>query len=97
MQVRADVDAVRDAVQLEVAQGVEGLTAARLSFDAALIGLRAASESYRVRRMQLEAGAAVTSDLIDADADLTRARLQLVDAAIELHLTDARLRHAIGE
>lgn len=97
LQVRADIDALRDGIRLEVAQHAAQLEAARVAYEASVVALRAAHEAYRVRRSQLEAGAAVTSDVIDADADLTRARLGVVDAAIQLRLTHRRLLNALGE
>ncbi len=97
LEVRAQIEGVRDAVRLEVARAYEELQAARLALEAARVGSSAAQESYRVRFEQLEAGAAVTSDLIDAEAELTRARLQLLDAAIGVRLARARLGQAIGE
>lgn len=97
MQVRTDMDQLRDGVQLEVDSAFEALRTAKLAYGAARTGLEAAQESYRVRVEQLEAGAAVTSDVIDAEADLARARLQAIDAAIGIRLADARLRQAIGQ
>ena len=86
MQVRTDMDQLRDGVQLEVDSAFEALRTAKLAYGAARTGLEAAQESYRVRVEQLEAGAAVTSDVIDAEADLARARLQAIDAAIGIRL-----------
>lgn len=96
MQVRTDMDQLRDAVRLEVERAYEELRTAKMAYGAARTGLEAARESYRVRVEQLAAGAAVTSDVIDAEADLARARLQAIDAAIGIRLADARLRQAIG-
>lgn len=96
MQVRTDMDQLRDAVRLEVERAYEELRTAKLAYEAARTGLEAARESYRVRVEQLAAGAAVTSDVIDSEADLARARLQAIDAAIGIRLADARLRQAIG-
>ncbi len=97
LEVRAQMESVRDAVRLEVARAYEELQAARLALQAAEVGLSAAQESYRVRFSELEAGAAVSSDLVDAEAELTQARLQLLNAAIGVRLARARLGQAIGE
>ena len=97
LQVRTDMDQLRDGVRLEVERAYEELRTAKLAFAAARTGLEAARESYRVRVEQLAAGAAVTSDVIDAETDLARARLQAIDAAIGIRLADARLRQAIGQ
>jgi outer membrane protein TolC len=96
-QVRADLAALEDVIRTDVTRSFEERAAAEAAFEAATVGLAAAEESYRVRWEQLRAGAAVTADLIDANAELTRARLDLVDAAIDIRLAAARLRRAVGE
>jgi outer membrane protein TolC len=96
-QIEANREQLLDGVRVEVAQAFNGYQAARAQLDAAIAGLQASEETYRVRTAQLHAGAAVSSDLIDAETDLTRARLELVDAAIAVRLARARLKHAVGE
>jgi len=97
LQVEADRRALEDAVRLEVAQALAEWETAETTWEASRLGLHAAEESYRVRFDQLEAGAAVTSDLIDAEAELTRARLEVVDAAIGMRIARARIDQAVGE
>ncbi|MCB9599570.1 MAG: TolC family protein [Sandaracinus sp.] len=96
LALESDMAALEDAVRLEVAQAHEELRASLLAFEAAVVGLAAADESYRVRREQLEAGAAVTADVIDAESELTRARLDVVDAGIAVRLAKVRLDLASG-
>jgi outer membrane protein TolC len=96
-QAEADLESLRDAIRLEVTQAYEQYESARAALVAATAGIEAAEESYRVRHEQLDAGTAVSSDLIDAESELTRARLQLLDAAIDVRLAHARLRRALGE
>lgn len=91
LSLEADMLALEDAVRLEVAQAHEELRASLLAFEAAVVGLAAADESYRVRREQLAAGAAVTADVIDSESELTRARLDVVDAGIAVRLAKVRL------
>ncbi|MEM9191336.1 MAG: TolC family protein [Myxococcota bacterium] len=95
-QTRADMTALSDGVRLEVTQAAQTLEAAQLALEAATAGIEAAEESYRVRSRQLEAGTAATSDLIDAESDLTRARLQYLDSLIDIWVAEARLERAIG-
>jgi outer membrane protein TolC len=59
--------------------------------------LVSAEESYRVRRERFLVGNAVSSDLTDAELDLLRARLALVNANVDLRESLARLRRAVGE
>ena len=58
---------------------------------------RAVEEAYRVRNAQLAAGAAVVTDVLEADLALTRARLTRLDAALDAHLAHARLLRAAGQ
>lgn len=95
-QARASLEEFEDALQVEVVQAYEELVASRAQLDAARAGIQAAEESYRVRFEQLQAGVAVLNELVEADAEVSRSRLELVDAAIGVHLAHARLQRAIG-
>lgn len=94
-QTLADMAAMEDALRSEVSQAVEDYSAAQQAVDAAASGIRAAEETYRVRREQFRAGAAVATDVVIAESDLNRARLELVNAAIDLRIARARLDHAL--
>lgn len=79
---------------MEIAQAAAQFEASRGVVTAAEAGIEAAEEQRRVRVAQLNAGTVVAADLTDAETDLTRARLSLVNATIDLHLQHARLRRA---
>ncbi len=96
-EVRADRRRLEDAVRLEVEQAFETYRAARETLAASTASVRAAEETYRVRRDQLRAGSVVTTDLLDAETALLRARLEGADAAIGLRLALTRLRYAMGD
>jgi outer membrane protein TolC len=96
-QARADLQALEDGLRIEVAQAYEQYRAAREALEAARAGEAAAAESARIRAERFRAGASVMSDVVDADAELSRARLDLINAAIDLRIAHARLRRAIGE
>lgn len=96
-QARADLAALEDGLRIEVSQSYEGYLAAREALTAARAGVAAAEESYRVRLERFHAGAAVTSELLDADSELSRSRLDLINAAVDLRIAEARLRRASGE
>lgn len=93
--VREDLANIDDALRTEVVQAVEDYNAARASMEAALSGIAAAEESYRVRREQFRAGAATATDVIDSENDLRGARLDLVNASIDGRIAKARLDRAI--
>jgi outer membrane protein TolC len=94
-RTRADMAALADALRMEVTGALERYRAAATAMEAALVGVRAAEESYRVRREQFRAGAAVATDVVDADEKLQRARLQLINAAIDARIARARLDRAV--
>jgi len=94
-QAIGDLEALRDALKLEVSQAYETCIAADRALAAAPPGIVAAEESYRVRREQFRAGAAVATDVLDAEADLRGARLQLINVAIDLRVAEARLERAV--
>ena len=96
-RIEADEIALTDALRVEIAQAHRSFESAQLALEAARVGLEAAEESYRVRMMQLEAGSAVTRDLIDAESDLTRARLEMVNAVVGIRQARVALDYAIGE
>lgn len=91
----AQIAQLEDALRAEVSQAYEDYLAAGHAMEAALTGIAAAEESYRVRREQFRAGAAVATDVVDAEAELRRARLELVNAAIDVRIARARLDRAV--
>jgi outer membrane protein TolC len=95
-RAHADVTTLEDAIKVEVTQGYQGLLAADAAWEAACVGLEAARETYRVRREQLRAGVVNITDLLQAETELTRARVDVVDSAVGLRLAKATLLRAIG-
>jgi outer membrane protein len=91
----AELAALEDALRREVAEAYAAYVAASQAMEAALTGIAAAEESHRVRREQFRAGAAVATDVVDAEAELRRARLELVNAAIDARIARARLDRAV--
>jgi outer membrane protein TolC len=96
-RAHADVIALQDLVRVEVAEGYHGMLAARSAMQSARLGLSAAREGYRVTREQLQAGVVNTTTLLQAQAELIRAQVDVVDSAIGLRVASAQLRRAIGE
>ncbi|MBW2460760.1 MAG: TolC family protein [Deltaproteobacteria bacterium] len=95
-KTRADMNSLRDAITISVDQAYESFNASKSALIAAGAGLQAAEEAYRVRQEELQAGIAIARDLVDAESDLTRARINLVDSIINLHVSHAQLRRAVG-
>lgn len=96
-RAQADVIALEQAVRVEVAQGYHGMHAAQSAMESARLGLEAAREGYRVTRDQLQAGIVNTTTLLQAQSELIRAQVDVVDSAIGLRIAKATLLRAIGE
>ena len=95
--LEADLAELERALILEVRQARALSTRAARTLEAASTSQAAAEDAYRQREAELSAGAAVTADLFAAEAELNRARLELLDAAVEQRLARARLAYAVGE
>jgi outer membrane protein TolC len=96
-QAYADVTLLEQDVRVEVARGYQGIEAARKALESARLGFTAAREGYRVTREQLQAGIVNTTTLLQAQAELIRAQVDVVNTAIGLRIAKAQLLRAIGE
>jgi outer membrane protein TolC len=106
-EARAGLDARRRQVVAERRQAIDGITlevtaaAARVgeaehAIDASRRALAAAEEAYRVRQRLYEVGSASSTELGDAETELTRARFGLIDAHIDLRVARVELDRAAG-
>ena len=91
----AQRNALRDALAVEVVQHLESARAAEAKV-ATDRQLESASEAYRVTRSLYANARATTSNVLDAEADLARARLAWVNARVDARVARARLEHAAG-
>jgi outer membrane protein TolC len=87
---------LRDGLRLEVASAYADAAKGPPTVEAAERGLAAAEESLRVRRELFRNGKATSSELVDAEAELTRARLSRLNARVGVMVAKARLDHATG-
>jgi outer membrane protein len=92
----AQREALFDGVRTEVTQARQSRREAEVSLDTTRRGLVSAEESYRVRRSLFQHGRATAVELTDAETDLTRARLDSINARIDLRIATVRLEHALG-
>jgi outer membrane protein TolC len=95
-QLEAQRSAALDGVKLEVSQSAQLVREARSAAQTARRGLAAAEESYRVRRVLFQNGRATSIELTDAESDLTRSRLDVISAEIDIRIARARFDHAMG-
>jgi outer membrane protein TolC len=85
-----------DGLRVEVASAYADAVKAPPTIEAADRGMVAAEESLRVRRELFRNGKATSTELIDAEGEMTRARLRKLEAHIGLLVARARLDHATG-
>jgi outer membrane protein len=89
-------NALRDALAVEIAQYFESVRAADAKVVATDKQLESASEAHRVTRSLFANARATTSNVLDAETDLARARLAWVNARVDALVARARLEHAAG-
>jgi outer membrane protein TolC len=95
-ELRADRENLYRGTRIEVLSAMEALQLAQLSLVTTQKGLAAAEESYRVRRELQAAQRATAVELVDAETDLTRARIAALNARVDLRVAITQLVHAIG-
>ena len=71
---------LKDAIEIEVTQDFQNVRQADVSISTAERELASAEEAYRVAKQLFDNGRATSSQLTDAETDLTRARLDLLNA-----------------
>jgi outer membrane protein len=87
---------LKNGLRLEVNQAMNALTEAQVSLSSAREGLVAAEENYRVRRELYRAGKATVVEVTDAETDLTRSRLEVVNSHVDERIARVALNHALG-
>ena len=95
-KVRAERRALEDTIRADVIAAHQGMQEARLAMKTAETGLVAAEEGYRVRRKLFQYGRASTVEVVDAETTLLAARLDRVNAQVDLLIAKALLDHAVG-
>lgn len=97
VQLEADRENIARQLEIGVANIVSGVQIAVETRRTAGIARAAAEESYRMRMALLASDRATAVEIIDAETELTRTRIQEVDALIDLRVALAELRFALGE
>jgi outer membrane protein TolC len=96
-RVRDLRDQLRDAITLEVTQHCLALEEARERIAVAERAVRQAEESQRITSTRFKNGAALNTDLLDADVNLLRARTSYTQALVDYELSWAALARVTGE
>jgi outer membrane protein TolC len=91
------VRAVASQVEIEARRRALETATAHEALAIAASALRAAEEAYRIQTVRFEQGAATTTDLLDAETEVARARTGALLARTEYFLALVNLSRATGE
>jgi outer membrane protein TolC len=94
--IEANKNTTRDNIEVEVTQMLQGVHEADFSIESSTRELASAEEAYRVQRELFNNGRGTSTTLADAESDLTRARLDLLNAKVAARTARIRLEHALG-
>ncbi len=94
--IEAQKAAAVDGIILEVQQSWTAVKEADYAIDTTARQVASAEEAYRVARELFNAGRATSTTLTDAETDLVRARLEVLNANVDAKTARVRLEHAIG-
>jgi len=94
--IEANKNITRDNIEVEVTQMLQAVREADFSIETSTRELASAQEAYRVQRELFNNGRGTSTTLADAESDLTRARLDLLNAKVAARTARIRLTHALG-
>ena len=94
--IESNKNVTRDNIEIEVTQMLEQVHEADFSIESSTRELASATEAYRVQRELFNNGRGTSTTLADAESDLTRARLDLLNAKVSARTARIRLEHALG-
>lgn len=95
-ELLADRENLERGTRLAVLAAQQAVALAQRAFATSQKGLAAAEEGYRVRQALLGAQRATAVELVDAETELTRARITALNARVDLRVALAQLAHALG-
>jgi outer membrane protein len=95
-ELRADRENLEHGTRIEILAAQQAVAIAQHALATSQKGLVAAEEGYRVRKELLNAERATAVELVDAETDLTRARITALNARVDLRVARAQLDHAVG-
>lgn len=93
---RYQLDEVREKVELQVNQASFRVTEANKAFARAVKNCERAEENLRTASVGFKAGVIPTSDMLEAQTAWVSAQSEMVDAAIDVRLTQVYLQKSLG-
>lgn len=86
-----------DVISFDVRAKYRTAVTKRKSLDVAQSGLKASEEAYRLQQVKIAAGAATTTDVIDAESDVSRSRAQATIAQYQYLIAWMDLVRSVGQ
>lgn len=93
---RYQLDEAREKVELQVNQASFRVTEANKAFARAVKNCERAEENLRIASVGFKAGVIPTSDMLEAQTAWVSAQSEMVDAAIDVRLTQVYLQKSLG-
>jgi outer membrane protein len=95
-QASIGADALADQIAFDAQRRLTDARTAYETLDVARAAQVAAEEAYRIQSVRYAQGAATTTDVLDAETDVSRARSNYAQARYDYYLAQASLARAIG-
>ena len=95
-QAMAQAESIVDNIAFQVNEAYRNAVTARVGIDDARPAVDQATENYRLVRLRLREGAAIPSEIADAQASLTRAQENYLNARYGYLIAMDRLAYAMG-
>jgi outer membrane protein TolC len=92
----AQAESIADTIAFQVTEAYRNLITARRAIDHARPAVRQAEEAYRLVHARARQGAAIPSEITDAESALTRAQQAYLNAIHDYLIALARLEYAVG-
>jgi outer membrane protein TolC len=92
----AQAEEVADTIAFQVNRAYRAVVTARKGIDRSRPAVEDARESYRLVRARFRAGEATASDIVDAEATLTRAEQDYQSSHYDYRTALSRLEYAVG-
>lgn len=88
---------LHDQIAFDVRRRISELRTSYESLDVARSALGAAEEAYRIQSVSYREGSATTTDVLDTETEVSRARSGYAQARYEYYLAQAGLARAVGQ
>jgi outer membrane protein TolC len=95
-QAMAQAESIADNIAFQVNEAYRNAVTAWVSIDDARPAVDQATENYRLVRLRLREGAAIPSEIADAQSSLTRAQQNYLNARYGYLIAMDRLAYAMG-